>query len=71
MTPAVMIPAWPRAMNRDLACSYCTARADELPVPSYGSGRSARWLRDDLDEHLERLAGRKTTAAAWDEAARA
>ncbi len=69
--PAVVIQAWPRSMMRDQACAYCSARADELPPPSYGSGRTGRWLKDDLDMWLDRKAGRvdEVSADAWIEAA--
>lgn len=57
--PAVMIPAWPRAMDAAMAGSYCSCTRAALPAPSYGTGRGARWLRDDLDAHLDELAGKR------------
>lgn len=68
--PAVIIPAWPRAMDASTAGAYCSCDRKALPAASYGSGRSARWLREDLDMHLDQLAGRRRTEPAdeWAEA---
>lgn len=57
-SPVVMLPSWPRSMHSDLASTYCGCSKDELPLPSYGHGRGRRWLIEDLDRHLDRLAGR-------------
>lgn len=69
MIPAIIIPAWPRALTRDQACAYASASPGNLPKPSYVEGKSPRWLREDLDAWIDRKAGRSGTLDEWLEAA--
>jgi hypothetical protein len=59
--------AWPRLMRAETAARYCDEVSVEAfrrgvgplyPAPLRVSGKGDRWLRDDLDAAIEKLAGR-------------
>ena len=54
---------WPRVMTAAIAATYCgepsadvfRRKAKKIYAPAFtGSGRSARWLREDIDEGIKR-----------------
>ena len=60
--------SWPRLMRAETAAAYCDERSVEAflrsvgtiyPEPVKVSGKEARWLREDLDAAIERLAGKQ------------
>lgn len=53
----ITLPYWPTAMRRDMAAAYVSENETQLPAPSYGSGKKARWLRVDLDKWVAEKAG--------------
>lgn len=65
--PAVLIPAWPRALTREMACAYCSTTADRLPEPAYREGRAPRWTREQLDAWINERCG-LGAADPWAEA---
>jgi hypothetical protein len=65
MTRRPQIPegSWPRQMTAAYAAGYCGERSvetflskvgTEYPEPTAGRGRTGLWLRDAIDEVLER-----------------
>jgi hypothetical protein len=59
--------SWPRLMRAETAAAYVDERSVEAfqrgvgtlyPEPIRVSGKGDRWLKEDLDEAIERLTGR-------------
>ena len=72
---------WPRGMKEDVAASYVglspsaflrAVGAGKLPQPEWITRGRRIWLKDDLDDFLDRLFKRSSNAEAdrWIEAAR-
>ncbi len=66
---APMFPpgAWPRLMSAAMAAAYCGETSAEAfrrnvgigyPLPVHNKGSRQRWLREDLDAAIDRIAGR-------------
>lgn len=68
----VVVQFTPRGFDSGGASAYTGLPERRLPPASIIDGRTRLWLREDLDAHLERLAGRSAPAAGdeWDEAVR-
>jgi hypothetical protein len=61
------IEGWPRLMTAATAAAYCDEKSVDTfrrgvgrlwPRPQRIDGRGERWLREDLDQAIDRLAGR-------------
>jgi predicted DNA-binding transcriptional regulator AlpA len=62
----ILLHAWPAAMTAEVAAAYCSVDRRRLPEPSFRIGRSARWLRTDLDRWLASMApGAQEEANPW------
>lgn len=64
--PTRAIEGWPRLMTARTAAAYCDEVSVEAfrrgvgkiwPLPKKISGKGARWLREDLDQAIDRLTG--------------
>lgn len=64
---APSVPHWPRLMRADMAAAYVGERSVEAflratgtlyPAPITIKGKGKRWLLEDLDAAIDRLAGR-------------
>jgi hypothetical protein len=60
------IEGWPRLMTAQTAAAYCDETSVETfrrgvgnlwPRPRRVKGRGERWLREELDQAIDRLAG--------------
>ena len=60
------IEGWPRLMTAATAAAYCDEKSVETfrrgvgklwPRPKRVKGRGERWLREELDQAIDRLAG--------------
>jgi hypothetical protein len=67
--------SWPRLMRAETAAAYVDEKSVDTfrrgvstiyPLPIKVAGKGDRWLRDDLDQAIDRLSGR--TEAIWDAA---
>jgi hypothetical protein len=67
--PRIPAGAWPRQMTAELCAGYCSERSVEAflsrvgtvyPEPTVGHGRYGLWLKEALDEALERRHRRTT-----------
>ena len=67
--------AWPRLMRAETAAAYVDEKSVETfrrgvgtiwPLPKKVAGKGYRWLREDLDQAIDRLTG--STEAIWDAA---
>lgn len=65
--------AWPRLMRADTAAAYLGESSVEAfrrsvgvlyPAPVTIKGKGQRWLREDLDAAIDRIAGRTRPEAA-------
>jgi hypothetical protein len=76
MTRSVSNPgSWPRLMRAETAAAYVDEKSVDTfrrgvstiyPLPIKVAGKGDRWLRDDLDQAIDRLSGR--AEAIWDAA---
>ena len=64
---------WPRLMTAATAAAYCDEASVEAfrrgigrlwPTPRRIAGKGERWLREDLDEAIDRLTGSNIRDAA-------
>ncbi len=72
MTPTPHNPGtWPRLMRAETAAGYVDEESVEAfrrkvgtlyPLPINTEGSRQKWLRDDLDTAIERMAGRVSTS---------
>lgn len=65
--PAVIIPAWPRGLDLAASVAYSGLTPAHLPKPSVTVARRRLWYREDLDRHLNQLAGRSSETVSADE----
>ena len=64
--PATNPGSWPRLMRAETAAAYVDEKSVETfrrgvgtiwPLPKKVSGKGYRWLREDLDQAIDRLSG--------------
>ncbi len=69
--------AWPRLMPAAIAAAYCGEESVEAfrrkigllyPQPVTSKGSRQKWLRDDLDNAILKLAGKAKSLPAFDAA---